>query len=390
MTAADRAAELATIARHRTIAHRAARGFVAKWRSWDRSEIEQVALIGLFDWIRRHPDDSTPGWREGAFQRSRGRVLDELRAQDWFPRSARRRAEAQGVTLRIARCDDADPNWADTWAGHAETPEEIALRNDALAEAWRAPLDARAERIVRLRHERERGVADIATELGISEPRVCQLYAGAVARMFARVCADEDAPPTTTEGDADGQRSRREALRAQGRCWQCSAPLTGSVMTRGHQRGQPHTTCESCRAKKRAYRSAKRHASTPSPNPGARRMAATRSRYRAEGRCRCGREREGSRNAACADCNESRRRNERWLTKPRGGPVMSTLPEDGIDLRAELGRYQSWLIEQALIRTGGNKARAARLLGIQRTCLVELLKNGSGLIAKVERGEPSQ
>lgn len=54
--------------------------------------------------------------------------------------------------------------------------------------------------------------------------------------------------------------------------------------------------------------------------------------------------------------------------------VASTLPDEGIDLYRELDRYREWLIDQALIRTGGNRAGAARLLGIKRTTLVMMLK----------------
>ncbi len=55
----------------------------------------------------------------------------------------------------------------------------------------------------------------------------------------------------------------------------------------------------------------------------------------------------------------------------------STLPEEGIDLNAALTQYREWLIEQAMWRTGGNKAQAARLLGLNRTTLVEMLKRDS-------------
>ncbi|MBL8716641.1 MAG: sigma-54-dependent Fis family transcriptional regulator [Myxococcales bacterium] len=50
------------------------------------------------------------------------------------------------------------------------------------------------------------------------------------------------------------------------------------------------------------------------------------------------------------------------------------LPEDGFDLRAHLEAYESSLICKALDRTGWNKARAAELLGINRTTLVEMVK----------------
>lgn len=52
----------------------------------------------------------------------------------------------------------------------------------------------------------------------------------------------------------------------------------------------------------------------------------------------------------------------------------STLPLDGIDLRAVVEEYESKLIRQALERTGWNKNRAAQLLGLNRTTLVEMVK----------------
>jgi DNA-binding NtrC family response regulator len=50
------------------------------------------------------------------------------------------------------------------------------------------------------------------------------------------------------------------------------------------------------------------------------------------------------------------------------------LPDAGIDMRAAVGEYESQLIRQALKRTGRNKKRAADLLGVNRTTLVEMIK----------------
>lgn len=60
-----------------------------------------------------------------------------------------------------------------------------------------------------------------------------------------------------------------------------------------------------------------------------------------------------------------------------GAPVSSPtgeLPDGGIDLRAAIEAYENTLIKKALDRTGWNKARAAELLGINRTTLVEMVK----------------
>lgn len=52
----------------------------------------------------------------------------------------------------------------------------------------------------------------------------------------------------------------------------------------------------------------------------------------------------------------------------------AALPEEGIDLDAYLGHLARSLIEQAVARTPGNHAAAARLLRLNRTTLVERLK----------------
>jgi DNA-binding NtrC family response regulator len=50
------------------------------------------------------------------------------------------------------------------------------------------------------------------------------------------------------------------------------------------------------------------------------------------------------------------------------------LPATGVDLRTLLAQLEEKLIGQALERTGGNKNRAAELLGLNRTTLVEKLR----------------
>jgi DNA-binding NtrC family response regulator len=50
------------------------------------------------------------------------------------------------------------------------------------------------------------------------------------------------------------------------------------------------------------------------------------------------------------------------------------LPPSGVDLRSLLAQLEERFIDQALQRTGGNKNRAAELLGMNRTTLVEKLR----------------
>lgn len=55
------------------------------------------------------------------------------------------------------------------------------------------------------------------------------------------------------------------------------------------------------------------------------------------------------------------------------GAVPSVLPE-GFQMESELARYRDWMIGQALAVSLGNRAEAARRLGINRTTLVEILR----------------
>ena len=53
---------------------------------------------------------------------------------------------------------------------------------------------------------------------------------------------------------------------------------------------------------------------------------------------------------------------------------LTALPDVGIDLRSAVEQYENQLILQALERTGWNKQRAAALLKVNRTTLIEMLK----------------
>jgi DNA-binding NtrC family response regulator len=55
-------------------------------------------------------------------------------------------------------------------------------------------------------------------------------------------------------------------------------------------------------------------------------------------------------------------------------PLSLMLPDTGLDLETTIARIERDLIERSLERTHGNKERAARLLNLKRTTLVEKLK----------------
>jgi DNA-binding NtrC family response regulator len=82
---------------------------------------------------------------------------------------------------------------------------------------------------------------------------------------------------------------------------------------------------------------------------------------------------KGSGTLAPADLPASLRSPPRETASPIPSAVPE-LPEDGTDLRAILEAVEDRMIAEALQRTGGNKNRAAELLGLNRTTLVEKLR----------------
>ncbi|MFQ5328795.1 MAG: helix-turn-helix domain-containing protein, partial [Thermodesulfobacteriota bacterium] len=63
------------------------------------------------------------------------------------------------------------------------------------------------------------------------------------------------------------------------------------------------------------------------------------------------------------------------------------IPEEGIKLAEFLYDLENMFIEKALGRTGGVKSKAAELLGINRTTLIEKLKKKSSLTLVAQQPE---
>lgn len=165
-----------------------------------REDLQQAALIGLWDGIRKDRGSEAgrdPGRRKGyLIRRVQGQILDELRAQDWMPRGARRRGDAPVVL----RGDDAGEFFGEkgSWESRAadgSLSAEDRLCTGQLAKRARSVLNERELFIVSRVYDRGIKFADVAAELGISEPRISQLHARAILKMRAALETDES---TTT------------------------------------------------------------------------------------------------------------------------------------------------------------------------------------------------
>jgi RNA polymerase sigma factor for flagellar operon FliA len=139
-------------------------------RTVQRDDIEQAALIGLVDGLRKHPDGTGPTFDFYLRMRIRGEIIDELRAQDW----ATRRNRAGGTAMKMLHLEDVNAQWGDLMQGAHEDVELAAIARLDGEKAWRSPMKARDLRMLRGRYERGQLQRELAVVEGVSEARVCQ------------------------------------------------------------------------------------------------------------------------------------------------------------------------------------------------------------------------
>jgi RNA polymerase sigma factor for flagellar operon FliA len=184
-----------------------------------REDMEQIGLLGLLEALRRY---GTPDDRFTAFAslRIRGAILDELRRQDWRPRTVRQeshrmRDAVRELTRRLGRqpseaeivaslgisTDDyqlhlQDEN-AEAFASFDELinelthlpadragPEAEVMTRRSLERALLA-LDEREQRVIQMYYEHDLSLKEIAAVLQLTEARVCQINKAALAKMKA-------------------------------------------------------------------------------------------------------------------------------------------------------------------------------------------------------------
>lgn len=333
----------------RDLARRLAEIFLLRLpKSVRREDIHQAALIGLWDGLRKHDGTGTAEQRKGyLITRIRGRITDELRAQDWLPRRSRLAQASPERAVTIVRFDDLGRSDEQlNWEEHLPAQGNSALERlvlDATVNRALGALDARKLKVVRQHYARDIRFSDIAQGLGVSEPRISQLHTRALRDMRARLTEEEDdhrAVDRRTREPADAPARPGPHPLAVPKRWLGGSPAPAAGRPVPGRAGGRELAREAlprlCLAR-----------------PGA--VVAGAAADRGGGLA-------VSEAPAVA------------VAEPVTEPVPSVLPEEGVQLDAELLRYRDWMIGQALLRTSGSRAAAARLLGINRTTLVEILK----------------
>jgi RNA polymerase sigma factor for flagellar operon FliA len=192
----------------------------------------QAGMIGLMDAVNRFEEAQGTQFEVYAASRIRGSMLDELRAGDWLPRSARKsqrtienaihrleqklkRAPAEAeiareMDLPVAEYpemlneargaqlvyfddlggagDDEDyleRHVADTGGDPSEILGDKRFRG-ALVEAIEH-LPEREKLLMSMYYEQDMNLREIGAVMGVTESRVCQLHSQAVSRLRAKL-----------------------------------------------------------------------------------------------------------------------------------------------------------------------------------------------------------
>ena len=192
----------------------------------DHADLTQSGIFGLIDAIERFDPQRCPRFESFAVQRIRGAILDELRAQDWVPRTVRGRVreleraqerlerqlqraatdreiaaemqlplrEVQGLirqvqVVSVEALDEIGGGVADLFADAAPDPMSVVQARETMRQlnAAVAGLSERDRTVVQLYYLENRTLAEIGRLLGVTESRVCQLHARLVERLRGRL-----------------------------------------------------------------------------------------------------------------------------------------------------------------------------------------------------------
>ncbi len=192
------------------------------------NDLIQAGMIGLLEAARHYDPGKGASFETYAGIRIRGAMIDEIRKNDWAPRSVHRKlrqltqtlreiearhgreaderevAEALGITLeeyyrilqdasgcRMFSLDDGDEGQkiADDLRDDSADPAASAYAEEfrhGLAEAV-ATLPERERLVLSLYYERELNLREIGQVLDVTESRVSQIHSQALARLKSRM-----------------------------------------------------------------------------------------------------------------------------------------------------------------------------------------------------------
>jgi RNA polymerase sigma factor for flagellar operon FliA len=199
----------------------------------DADDLLGYGVMGLIMAIERFSPEKGFKFETFAISRIRGAVIDELRSQDWLPRSVRQKAKELEATIRglenelgrtasdqelasrlgvgvddlprslseitapvlsldelVSTSDDGQKlSWLDTLPDDRLGPA-AQLDHEAMLDVLGQAIDMLPERerlLVSLYYHEGLTLKEIGAVLGVTESRVCQLHGQAMARLRTRI-----------------------------------------------------------------------------------------------------------------------------------------------------------------------------------------------------------
>ena len=192
----------------------------------------QAGMIGLMDAVNRFEESQGTQFEVYAASRIRGSMLDELRAGDWLPRSARKnQRDIENAIHRLEQRLQRAPQESEIAQElHMSVPDYQELLGDArgaqlvylddlgggvdgddylerhVAQAGGEPLEIlrdkrfrtalvaaieelpeREKLLMSMYYEQDLNLREIGAVMGVTESRVCQLHSQAVSRLRAKL-----------------------------------------------------------------------------------------------------------------------------------------------------------------------------------------------------------
>lgn len=197
-------------------------------------DLIQHGLIGLMDAAERFDGSQGAQFDTYATQRIRGAMLDGLREDDWLPRHVRRKSRKietaintlsqrhgrtpteqeisteMGLSLADYQSmlsdakgnqilyyedfsDEESRNFLECYLVDDMSDPLSVLEDESFRKSLISAIDNLPEReknVMGMYYERDMNLKEIGAVMGVSESRVCQLHAQAVARLRARFSAN--------------------------------------------------------------------------------------------------------------------------------------------------------------------------------------------------------
>ncbi len=194
-------------------------------------DLVQAGMIGLLDAARNYDRGRNASFKTYASIRIRGAMLDEIRKNDWIPRSVHSKAKMLATAIRTVEnregrdaraqeiaeelgislekyyellqsangqkvlsldetlSEDGDGSLLDALTDEAPCPMENMQEQDVkntLAEAV-AGLPERERMVMSLYYDEELNLREIGQVMGVSESRISQIHSQAIIRLQARI-----------------------------------------------------------------------------------------------------------------------------------------------------------------------------------------------------------